>query len=265
MLAQARLLQQLFKVSKDSIGMDSLRISAIIDKSQATERLFQECLACRDTQLRFQPQVLEWSATQQLLPRAGRFASFPDWRTAVNKRSSALQHVTPFLQDLLAKGMPGGSSQVPSCPLLSDLPIYYKPHACILFLMVLGLVCKATPCLLASNHILRLRLYPVKGHQALWMHAHCAACTLSNPPFRTASSIMSVIPQLDSASISLIPYLILSHQSCRTISSIMSMIPQIDSAGISLLLYLQTKYRCAFVQGTASLTNFLVYMSSLSK
>ncbi|KAL3146558.1 hypothetical protein ABBQ32_000799 [Trebouxia sp. C0010 RCD-2024] len=45
--------------------------------------------------------VLEWSATQQLLPRAGRFASFPDWRTAVNKRASAVQHVTPFLQDLI--------------------------------------------------------------------------------------------------------------------------------------------------------------------
>lgn len=57
-------------------------------------------------------QVLEWSVTQQLLPRAGRFASFPDWRTVVNKRSSAVQHVKPFLQDLLGSLASGDTSQV---------------------------------------------------------------------------------------------------------------------------------------------------------
>lgn len=57
-------------------------------------------------------QVLEWSATQQLLPRAGRFASFPDWRTVVNKRALAVQHVEPFLQDLLGSLASGDPSQV---------------------------------------------------------------------------------------------------------------------------------------------------------
>ncbi|DBB06880.1 hypothetical protein WJX82_003376 [Trebouxia sp. C0006] len=45
--------------------------------------------------------VLEWSATQQLLPKAGRFHSAADWRATVNKRMGAVHQVRPFLQDLL--------------------------------------------------------------------------------------------------------------------------------------------------------------------
>ncbi|KAL0028141.1 hypothetical protein WJX77_009663 [Trebouxia sp. C0004] len=45
--------------------------------------------------------VLEWSATQQLLPKAGRFHSAADWRATVNKRMGAMHQVRPFLQDLL--------------------------------------------------------------------------------------------------------------------------------------------------------------------
>ena len=61
-----------------------------------------------------QSQALEWSATQQLLQGAGHFGSFQDWRTAVNKRSSAVQHVKPFLQDLLGSLASDDASQVPS-------------------------------------------------------------------------------------------------------------------------------------------------------
>ena len=57
-------------------------------------------------------QVLEWSATQQLLPKAGRFHSAADWRATVNKRMGAVHQVRPFLQDLLQGIAASDSPQV---------------------------------------------------------------------------------------------------------------------------------------------------------
>ena len=46
------------------------------------------------------------------MPKAGRFHSFADWRTTVNKRLGAMQHTQPFLQDLLQGVAASNSTQV---------------------------------------------------------------------------------------------------------------------------------------------------------
>ena len=111
MLTEAKRLQQFFRVSQNKTKLTSVT-------EPEPQMLLPSQLHClvmcheQTHDVGNVMQVLEWSATQQLLPRAGRFASFPDWRTAVNKRSSAVQYLEPFLQDLLGSLTSGDASQV---------------------------------------------------------------------------------------------------------------------------------------------------------